>query len=283
MNLRLREHVAFVLIAGDIFDGDWLDYNTGLYFVSQMARLREAGIAVFAIAGNHDAKSRMTRAFKLPDNVRYLATEKPETRIWLITMLRSTDRGLPLRRSSKIYPWLIHQPIVGCSISEFCTLVQLGAMAMSVMLLVRLMDCDQEITGIGAGHVHTGEQLCDDPIIAFPGNLQGRHIREAGPKGCLVVTVDDNHAVGIDFQPLDVLRWKRATVDISLSSDVDDALSKVQQELLQIQRQAENRCTAVRVVLTGTTVVHQAILAKRGDLQPSPCGRDRCWIWQLVG
>ncbi len=39
-----------------------IDYNTGLYFVSQMARLREAGIAVFAIAGNHDAKSRMTRA-----------------------------------------------------------------------------------------------------------------------------------------------------------------------------------------------------------------------------
>ncbi len=199
-------------------------------------------------------------------------------------MLRSTDRGLPLRRSSKIYPWLIHQPIVGCSISEFCTLCNWARMAMSVMLLVRLMDCDQEITGIGrVGHVHTGEQLCDDPIIAFPGNLQGRHIREAGPKGCLVVTVDDNHAVGIDFQPLDVLRWKRATVDISLSSDVDNALSKVQQELLQIQRRAENRCTAVRVVLTGTTVVHRRSWQSARRSQPSPCGRDRCWIWQLVG
>jgi len=48
----IDQHVAFMLIAGDVYDGDWRDYNTGLYFVSQMARLREAEIPVFVVAGN---------------------------------------------------------------------------------------------------------------------------------------------------------------------------------------------------------------------------------------
>ena len=50
-----------MLLAGDLFDGDWKDYNTGLFFVAQMARLREAGIPVFIVAGNHDAASRITQ------------------------------------------------------------------------------------------------------------------------------------------------------------------------------------------------------------------------------
>ena len=29
------------------FDGDWKDYQTGLFFASQMVRLREAGVRVF--------------------------------------------------------------------------------------------------------------------------------------------------------------------------------------------------------------------------------------------
>ena len=42
VQLALEERVHFVLIAGDLYDGDWKDYNTGLYFLTQMARLRYA-------------------------------------------------------------------------------------------------------------------------------------------------------------------------------------------------------------------------------------------------
>ena len=31
---------------GDLYDGDWRDYNTGLYFVDQVRRLREADYPV---------------------------------------------------------------------------------------------------------------------------------------------------------------------------------------------------------------------------------------------
>ena len=33
----IDENVAFIVIAGDLFDGDWRDYNTGLFFAGQMS------------------------------------------------------------------------------------------------------------------------------------------------------------------------------------------------------------------------------------------------------
>ena len=68
-----------MLIAGDLYDGDWRDYNTGLYLVRQLGRLRDHKIPVFVIAGNHDAANKMTRALRLPENVRFLTHERPET------------------------------------------------------------------------------------------------------------------------------------------------------------------------------------------------------------
>jgi DNA repair protein SbcD/Mre11 len=54
----IEEQVAFVIVAGDLYDGDWRDYQTGLFFVRQMGRLAQAGIPVFLLYGNHDAESQ---------------------------------------------------------------------------------------------------------------------------------------------------------------------------------------------------------------------------------
>ena len=62
----IEEQVAFVIIAGDLYDGDWRDYQTGLFFVRQMGRLAQAGIPVFLLYGNHDAESQITRRLVLP-------------------------------------------------------------------------------------------------------------------------------------------------------------------------------------------------------------------------
>jgi len=79
VELAVAEQVAFVLIAGDLYDGDWKDYNTGLYFVSQMRKLREAGVAVYIIAGNHDAENRITKTLRLPEGVHFFPTDGPDT------------------------------------------------------------------------------------------------------------------------------------------------------------------------------------------------------------
>ena len=61
VNLAIERQVDFVLIAGDLYDGDWLDFQTGLHLGMQLGRLRDHGIPVVMIAGNHDAANKMTR------------------------------------------------------------------------------------------------------------------------------------------------------------------------------------------------------------------------------
>src|SRR3954452_20088141 len=75
VDLALDEEANAVLIAGDLFDGDWLDHGTGAHFVREMTRLRDGGIVVVTVAGNHDAASRMTKTLRMPDNVRTLSVD----------------------------------------------------------------------------------------------------------------------------------------------------------------------------------------------------------------
>ncbi|MCK5228213.1 MAG: DNA repair exonuclease, partial [Desulfobulbaceae bacterium] len=79
VEMAVLEEIDFILIAGDLYDGDWKDYNTGLFFVRQMGRLHKAGIQVFIVSGNHDAASQTTKTMPLPDNVTLFSTRKPQS------------------------------------------------------------------------------------------------------------------------------------------------------------------------------------------------------------
>ena len=53
----IEHEVDLVVVAGDVFDGDWRDYSTGLFWIGQLNRLNDAQIPVVMISGNHDAAS----------------------------------------------------------------------------------------------------------------------------------------------------------------------------------------------------------------------------------
>jgi len=79
VRLAIAERVAFVVLAGDLYDGDWPDYNTGLFLVKQMQQLHLAKIPVVLLRGNHDAESRITARLTLPPNVHSLETASPSS------------------------------------------------------------------------------------------------------------------------------------------------------------------------------------------------------------
>lgn len=79
VDAAIERQVHFLIIAGDLYDGNWKDYNTGLFFTSQMLRLQKEGIPVFLIRGNHDAANLMTKSLKLPENVHEFPVKAPET------------------------------------------------------------------------------------------------------------------------------------------------------------------------------------------------------------
>ena len=79
IDLCLEEEAELLLLAGDVFDGDWRDFNTGLFFVRELSRLRESATRVVMIRGNHDAESVISRSVPLPEHVTILAADAPET------------------------------------------------------------------------------------------------------------------------------------------------------------------------------------------------------------
>ena len=78
------------------------------------------------------------------------------------------------------------------------------------------------------GHVHTRKVLSEQaPTVVYPGNPQGRHANETGPRGVYLVEIDDSRQVRLDFRAVDVVRWERLSLDISDMESEQDLLDSL--------------------------------------------------------
>ncbi|MDP1563997.1 MAG: DNA repair exonuclease [Pirellulaceae bacterium] len=265
VQLAIEQRVDFVLIAGDVYDGDWKDHHTGLFFVNQMSRLRSAGIPVVMIAGNHDAANRMTRTLKLPDNVECLSAEGASTatqpslaKIGVAVHgqsfaeqaeLENMVPGYPAAHSGMFNIGLLHSSLIGTTGHDPyapCSLDDLKSKNYQYWAL---------------GHIHRREIVCEDPWVVYSGNTQGRHIREFGAKGCYVVTVNDQGWPSLKFEPLDVLRWTVCRLETSGLQTIDQMLTQFREALRTERQQNVGYPLAVRVEINGDCVFHDALRA----------------------
>jgi predicted MPP superfamily phosphohydrolase len=117
----IEDEIDFVVIAGDLYDGDWRDYQTGLFFVKQMGRLAQAKIPVFLLHGNHDAESQITRKLTLPTNVSVFPARKAETFRSRISTSPCTARASGSATSQTTWSRLIRHRLRAVSTSASCT------------------------------------------------------------------------------------------------------------------------------------------------------------------
>jgi DNA repair protein SbcD/Mre11 len=287
VELAIEREVDFLLIAGDLYDGDWKDHNTGLFFVAQMHRLRDAGIPVVMISGNHDAANKMTRRLRLPDNVVLLSHSRPET----ADSARLADLGVavhgqsfrtaavtdnlaaayPARRSGMFNIGLLHTALDGVD----------GHAPYAPCSLDHLRQKEYDYWALG--HVHTRQVCCEESSIVFPGNVQGRHIRETGAKGCYLVTATEQGECDLEFLPLDVFRWERCVVDAADAERPECVLQQFEDRLEQLGRQHEGLPLAIRVEVSGTTRVHEALRANPHhwiqELRGAALGNSTSRVW----
>ena len=260
--LAIEHKVAFVVIAGDLYDGDWKDYNTAQFLVRQMSRLDKAGIPVVAISGNHDAQSKLTRQLNLPSNVTMLSVERPETvkfeHLGVAIHGQGFEHAEVTRDLSLDYPpperaWfnlgLLHTSADGRE----------GHARYAPCSLEGLKRHGYDYWALG--HIHKREVLCEEPYIVFSGNTQGRHIREEGDKGVTLVTVDDGVVRELEHLSTDVVRWAKLSVDLTGVSDTDEVLSALRQSMDESARAAGDRMLAARVELFGQSPVFTTLAA----------------------
>lgn len=260
VNLAISEGVAFVLIAGDLYDGDWKDYNTGLHFVAQARKLREAGIPVFLVAGNHDAASRITRTLRLPEGVHLFPSDRPDTILlqepavavhgWSFAspaVKKDLAAGYPKPAPECFNIGLLHTCANGREGHEPyapCTIQTLKSKGYDYWAL---------------GHVHRREVLYEDPLVVFPGNTQGRHVRETGPKGCILVEVDSKGRAEPCFRPLDAARWFYEEIDAEEARTGYDVVDGVIARLEELLEENPGLPLVVRVGITGESKAHEEL------------------------
>jgi DNA repair exonuclease SbcCD nuclease subunit len=263
VNLCVDERAELLLIAGDVYDGDWKDYSTGLFFAATLARLRDAGTRVVVVRGNHDAASQITKNLRLPAHVRELSKDRPETvRFDDIGVAvhgqsfrdRSVKDDLAARYPERLKDFfnvgLFHTSLTGRE----------GHDDYAPSTLSTLKNRGYDYWALG--HVHRREVVSDDPFVVYPGNLQGRSARETGPKGATVIEVRENRVTGIEHRALDVVRWTKCEVLVHESHTADDVVDLCRVEMARETERADGRTLAARVVVRGTSRAHVDIAAQ---------------------
>lgn len=222
IDLALERQVDALLIAGDLFDNDWLTLATERVLVDELTRATSAGITVVYATGNHDPG----RA-----NYRAMGIDWPKERFHLVASRQ--PRQIAIKREVDVVGWVVaagHQtpredrdlaatfppapdpePAVGL----------LHAQVMSAAAAERhdryapaaLDSLDPSYAYWALGHIHARQEVRRDPPVHYSGNAQGRQIGEEGPKGALVVTLDRGVAPEIDFAALAPVRWESLEPD----------------------------------------------------------------------
>ena len=283
----LSERVDFVLFAGDIYDCDWQDFHTGLFFREQMVRLGRAGIRVFIVQGNHDAQGVISKQLTLPPNVTVFSSRTAQIVRLEELSVAIHGRSFPERAVDEdlvpSYPTsvpgffnigMLHTSLTG----------RAGHDTYAPTDLQTLIAKGYDYWALG--HVHAREVLSEQPRIVFPGNLQGRHAKETGAKGCELVTVDGGR-IETEFVVLDVVRWSQVAVPLNGLERLDALSDAFRHALEPALTGARDRLHAVRVTLTGSTALHRLEADQPGTLAAAmhaaaqDIGEAEIWIEQV--
>jgi exonuclease SbcD len=285
----IERRVDLVVLAGDIFDGNWQDFRTGLFFREQLVRLTRAGVRVFIAKGNHDAESQITRQLPAVEGVHLFSSRGCET-------IRLDDLGVALHGRS--FPQrAVNEDFVSGYNPPVPGLFNIGVLHTSLTgspdhdpyaptSVAALSACGYDYFALG--HIHARQVVQEaDPRIVFPGNLQGRHAKEVGAKGCELVTVTGGRIESTEALAFDVVRWHQIRLDVAALATIDALAASCSREFAQLVADDRERLHAVRVTLHGETALHRLEAEQPGTLRAAvqasaqDVGTADVWIEQV--
>lgn len=259
----LEREVAFLLVAGDVVDDADHALRAQLAFRDGMVRLGEKNIHAFVVHGNHDPATAWSTRILWPENLHLFGTEDTQTMtvpvdnipaasICGISFAQKNEQRPLIDKFHAAHPGLFRIGLLHTSCGHHpdhkayapCTPGQLREAGYHYWAL---------------GHVHERAVLSEAPYIVYPGNIQGLHIRETGPRGCYLVNVNETHQVEMTFHALDRVRWVTIQVDTT-SIDTLDALEQaIFWQLEDASGAADGRCVIARIILVGRSPLYSTL------------------------
>lgn len=268
--VAVEEEADFVVISGDVYDSADSSLQSQLRFHEALTEFSKRGIAVYLIHGNHDPLDGPRLHMDLPENVTVFGADLPEQ----VMAVRRSDGREAAVVSGLSYPT--------AKVTENTSLRyrrKEGSGLFHIALLHANVDGDpshetyspctrRDLIDSGfdywaLGHIHKRRILHERPYIIYPGNIQGRSVKETGPKGCYVVDVDGGGIASLRFRELDEVRF--LIRDISIDGIVRETewIEAVEQSVEDIRALHPELMSVVRFRITGRGSVHR-VLAEKG-------------------
>ncbi|WP_028781950.1 metallophosphoesterase family protein [Thalassobacillus devorans] len=213
--------VDFVVIAGDLFDHEVRSLKAQIRLRDAFQKLDEHGIEVYVSHGNHDYLSADFHPVEYPENVHLFTEPHVTNHVYykngeaaaVIYGFSYHHRAVKDRKAAeykRIKEGKYHIAMLHGSIETNTD--------HDVYAPFRLRELqEQDMDYWALGHIHKREVLTESPWIVYPGNIQGRSIKENGEKGCYLVEMDPA-STSLTFLPLHTFQFQRYTLETTAAS-----------------------------------------------------------------
>jgi len=262
--LALAEGAHAFLIAGDLFDENYLSFRGETLLMEELGRLVDAGVQVVYGTGNHDYGGPDSKARSLPwpniaiiDDAFQLVEVQSDGR--LVGVVGGAGHNGPkvMENLAATFPKLSYSvPTVGllhCQVASSLAPEEPYAPCTKGDLQNKGYDY------WALGHIHKPQRVLEAPLAHYSGSLIGNNPKEEGPRGVLLVELTKDYG-RVKFCPTAPVQWLRLTPDLRDVRSFED-LFRVLRGL--VPKDAEN--LLVRVEFAGPSPLSKELGRMAGE------------------
>lgn len=265
VNLAVSEAVDFIVISGDVFDASNSSLRAQLRLQEVWEQLGRHQIAVYVIHGNHDPLNSPRVRLPVPPHVHVFGPQ-----IESITARRRLDNQPVAIVSGMSYPQSsvtdnlslqyyrdLDSPLYHIALLHANVDGQEGHDVYAPCSRKDLINSGYDYWALG--HIHKRQIINESPWIVYPGNIQGRSMKESGAKGCYVVNVMESGESSLQFHELDVVRWHDKQLSITGIDGLDAWTERVEQLMEEVRTEEAGRMNIVRITFIDRGPVHRQL------------------------
>lgn len=256
ITFAIKEQVDFVLLSGDLYDEEERSLKAQLKLKKEFERLHEASIEVYVIHGNHDHMGGKWLDLQWPYNVHVFSSKQIDMKVFSKNEVplayiygysypsRSVIENMTPHYKKKDNPSVYHIGMLHGSIE--------GNKEHDVYCPFKVNELiSKEFDYWALGHIHKRQLLHQkNPIIAYPGNIQGRHRKEAGEKGFYFVEMNEEVST-TSFISTEEILWKEIDISIDGLNSVSELMKKCEMIVGQIRKSQRSTCLTITITGTG--------------------------------
>lgn len=285
----IEQAVDFVVISGDLYDGNNPSMRAEKRFLKEVDRLAKSEIPLYLIHGNHDPldSRRLNLSheglFTFSDNVEmklFKKEGKPVVHLYGFSyptrhVTESMTAFYNKKAGADFHIALLHGYLSGSG----------GHDAYAPFSVKEL--AAKEFDYWALGHIHLRQQLSPELPIYYSGTPQGLSVKEQGDKGVQLVTLWDG-GCAVSFLSTADFVFDTLILNIDGMKEISSFIQAV--EALKKEWRSKGQAGLIRLKLEGQSALHQTLEdthLQKELLDVFHDGEEEeevfCWVTELIG